>query len=111
MNWRFFQRIIGFALDEDWPILCSELERIEMTNVQRFIPLPIDAELILGPHQSFNGSTHQMLSDFLATDNDTCLILEGDCVFKDLTHIETALSELPLDWAAFALFRDMGKER
>lgn len=98
VKWNFFERITCLALDEDWPEACQELERVGIDGVWRFRPLEIDNKLILGPHQSFNGSTRQMLLDFYAEEKETCLILEADCVFKELDHLEKALSELPIDW-------------
>lgn len=98
MNWDFFQRKIAFALEEDWPLLSAECERVGMTNYERFVPLPIDDKEILGVHQSFNASTKRMLTDFHDSQAETCLIMEGDCIFKDLGRLEGALSELPDDW-------------
>lgn len=97
--WDFFQRRVALALDEDWPIISQECERVGLSDLQRFTPIPIgSSEEIPGPHQSFNASTKQMLSDFYAADASTCLILEGDCVFQELDQLEIALKELPNDW-------------
>jgi len=98
VNWSFFERRVCLALDEDWPLMRGELAGVGMDDVERFRPLDVDNNLILGPHQSFNASTRQMLLDFYAEEKETCLILEGDCVFKDLSHLDKALSELPIDW-------------
>lgn len=99
MNWDFFQRRTCLALDEDWPIICQELERVGMADVWRFRPLDINEEHgIFGVHQSFNASTKRMLSDFMDSDTATCLILEGDCIFKDISQVEAGLNELPIDW-------------
>lgn len=92
MNWDFFDRRMCLTLGPDWPIACEEFERVGLENVWRFDALPD-----IGPHQSFNRSTRQILSDFLVSGADTLLFLEDDVVFSDLTHCEQALSQLP-DW-------------
>lgn len=96
--WDFFQRRACLALDADWPDVCREFERVGLTDVWRFRPYEIDNDKILGPHQSFNASVRQMLIDFLATDSQSMLSMEGDVVFRDLSHLEAALNELPEDW-------------
>ena len=72
--------------------MCTELERVGMKDVWRFDAIPIDTDKILGPHQSFSASVRQILSDFLISGAETLLHLEDDCVFKDLTHLEEAIS-------------------
>lgn len=94
----FFDRKASLVLDEDWAAHSAELERVGIVGVHRFKPLPIDTDQILGVHQSFNASVHQMLIDFLESDSSAMLSMEGDCVFRDIEHLEKALSELPVDW-------------
>lgn len=96
--WDFFQRRACLALDADWPDVCQEFERVGLTDIWRFRPYEIDNDKILGPHQSFNSSVRQMLVDFLATDSQSMLSMEGDVVFRDLSHLESALNELPENW-------------
>lgn len=89
----FFTRKVCLTLGPDWPLACEEFERVGLEHVWRFDALPD-----IGPHQSFNRSTRQILSDFCMTDSETLLFLEDDVVFRDLGHLELALSELPSDW-------------
>jgi len=89
----FFERRVCLTLGPDWPIACEEFERVGLENVWRFDALPD-----IGPHQSFNKSTRQILTNFLISGAKTLLFLEDDVVFKDLSHLEVALSELPSDW-------------
>lgn len=91
--WSFFQRRVCLTLGPDWPLACAEFERVGLECVWRFDALPD-----IGPHQSFNRSTRRILSDFAMSESETLLFLEDDVVFKDLGHLETALSELPADW-------------
>lgn len=96
--WNFFERRACLALDADWPNVCQEFERVGLTDVWRFRPYEIDNDKILGPHQSFNASVRQMFIDFLATDSRSMLSMEGDVVFRDLSHLDVALNELPENW-------------
>jgi hypothetical protein len=98
--WDFFQRRACLALDADWPDVCREFERVGLADIWRFRPYEIDNDKILGPHQSFNASVRQMLVDFLATDSQSMLSMEGDIVFRDLSHLEDALNE----WSAAEIF-------
>lgn len=94
----FFERKACLALDADWPTVCQEFERVGLSGVWRFVPYPVDGCKILGPHQSFNASVRQMLVDFLGTDSQNMLSMEGDVIFRDLSHLAQALRELPSDW-------------
>lgn len=89
----FFDRRACLTLGPDWPIACEEFERVGLDHVWRF-----DALKDIGPHQSFNKSTRQILTDFLISGAETLLFLEDDVVFRHLDHLEQALSELPPDW-------------
>lgn len=93
MNWSFFQRVVCLTLGPDWPIACTEFERVGLDCVWRFDALPD-----IGPHQSFNKSTRRILADFAMSEAKTLLFLEDDCVFRGLAHLESALTELPADW-------------
>lgn len=88
-----FTRRVCLTLGPDWPLACEEFERVGLDHVWRFDALPD-----IGPHQSFNRSTRRILSDFAMSGSDTLLFLEDDVVFRDLGHLESALSELPADW-------------
>lgn len=94
----FFDRRVGLTLGPDWPDFCLELERVGLDNVWRFDVLPIDDDKILGPHQSFNGSIHQILKDALELGTQHLLVLEYDVAFRNCDHLQQALKELPADW-------------
>jgi hypothetical protein len=76
----------------------EEFARVGLDGYLKFQALPIDDKEILGPHQSFSGSVRQILRDFLASDSQTLLLLEEDAIFRDLSHLEQAISELPAEW-------------
>lgn len=92
-HWQFFQRVTCLTLGPDWPKACEEFERVGLEGVWRFDALPD-----IGPHQSFNRSTRRILSDFAMSGASSLLFFEDDVVFRDLAHLEKALSELPADW-------------
>src|SRR5678816_912613 len=76
----------------------EEFVRVGITEYQKFEALPIDDNEILGPHQSFSGSVRQILRDFIVSGSNTLLLLEEDCIFNDVSHLDQALAELPDDW-------------
>lgn len=99
MNWDFFQRKVVLTSDDvQWCMAQEEFTRVGIDRYLKFEALPIDDNEILGPHQSFSGSVRQILRDFLASTSETLLLLEEDCVFRDVSHVAQALSELPADW-------------
>lgn len=99
MNWSFFQRKVVLTSDDvQWTQAQEEFVKAGITSYEKFNALPMDDNEILGPHQSFSGSVRQILRDFLASDSTTLLMLEEDCIFRDLSHLEGAFSELPDDW-------------
>ena len=99
VSWDFFDRRVCLTSDDvQWCMAQEEFVRVGITEYQKFEALPIDNDEILGPHQSFSGSVRQILRDFLASDSQTLLLLEEDCVFNDVSHLDAALSELPDDW-------------
>jgi hypothetical protein len=92
--WEFFDRIVCLTADEsEWIKAEAELSRVGINDVIKFAALPD-----IGPHQSFNRSTRQILIDFLESGNEKLLFLEEDVEFVSLGHLEKALSELPADW-------------
>lgn len=91
--WDFFQRRVCLTADEDEYALAQvEFWRVGL-DVDRY-----QAVKEIGPHQSFSHSERNILLDFLYSDADTLLHLEDDCVFRDLSHLPQAISELPDDW-------------
>lgn len=100
MNWNFFQRKVVLTSDDvQWCMAQEEFTRAGINHYLKFDALPIDNNEILGPHQSFSGSVRQILRDFIIeSDAQTLLLLEEDCIFRDLSHLDRALSELPSDW-------------
>lgn len=77
----------------EWEIGHAELLRVGLDGVIKFDAIPD-----IGPHQSFNKSTRQILSDFNESSDETLLFLEDDVTFRNLDHLEQSLSELPADW-------------
>lgn len=97
--WDFFQRRICLTLKgAEWPLFEAESARVGLSGVEAFTALPIDDDQILGPHQSFSGSVNRILREFFESGSDNLLMLEDDCVFRDLSHLPEALKELPEDW-------------
>lgn len=90
----FFERKACLTVEpSEWEIGIREIERVGILDCDKRQALPE-----IGPHQSFNRTTRQMLSEFNDFPSSTLLVLEDDVVFRDLSHLETALSELPDDW-------------
>jgi hypothetical protein len=94
----FFDRKVALTLGPDWPDFCSELESASITDAWRFDALPIDDDQILGPHQSFNGSIRKILHDALELGTKHLLVMEYDVQWKQLEHLQLALSQLPNNW-------------
>lgn len=93
MNWSFFNRRVCLTtIPSEWEIGQREFQRVDLT-VERFQSLPD-----IGPHQSFSKSVREILVQFYLSEQETLLHVEDDCVFRDLTHLNQALSELPDDW-------------
>lgn len=92
--WDLFDRKVCLTADAgEWGKADVEFKRIGLTDVQRF-----NAIQHIGPHQSFNCSTRQILIEFFESSNERLLFLEDDCVFKDISHVDQAIKELPADW-------------
>lgn len=93
MNWSFFQHRVCLTNDPaEWAIAQQEFARVGL-EVEKY-----QAVKEIGPHQSFSHSERNILLEFLHSDADTLLHLEDDVTFRDLGHLEQALSELPEDW-------------
>lgn len=91
--WSFFQRRVCLTADDaEWSLAQAEFAHVGLT-VEKF-----QAVKEIGPHQSFSHSERNILLDFLHSDADTLLHLEDDCVFRELSHLPQAVSELPDDW-------------
>jgi hypothetical protein len=97
--WEFFDRQVVLTCDDTlWCQAQEEFVRVGITNYQKFTGLAIDGNQILGPHQSFSASERKILIDFYESGAQRLLHLEDDCVFREMGHVEQALSELPDDW-------------
>lgn len=91
--WDFFTRRVCLTNDDsEWSLAQAEFSRVGLT-VEKY-----QAVKEIGPHQSFSHSERNILLDFLYSDADTLLHLEDDCVFRNLSHLPQAISELPDDW-------------
>lgn len=93
-TWSFFDRIICLSLSQpEWDIGKAEFERVGLDQIERF-----QAVKEIGPHESFSHSERDILIDFLYSPAERLLHLEDDCIFRDLSHLDQAFSELPPDW-------------
>lgn len=93
MNWSFFEhRVCLTTIPDEWEIGKREFERVGL-EVERFQSIPD-----IGPHQSFSKSEREILCQFWLSEAKTLLHVEDDCIFRDLSHVDQALSELPEDW-------------
>jgi hypothetical protein len=90
----FFDRKVCLTADPaEWQKAEGVFTGVGLTDVQKFEAIPD-----IGPHQSFNRSTRQILIEFFESSNERLLFLEDDCVFNHHDHLEQALKELPADW-------------
>jgi hypothetical protein len=97
--WDRFDRKVCLTLKgAEWPLFEAESARVGLSGVEAFTALPIDDDQILGPHQSFSGSVNRILKEFWESGKDNLLLLEDDCIFRNLDHLPQALKELPADW-------------
>ncbi|HEU5290951.1 MAG TPA: hypothetical protein VFU05_09935 [Cyclobacteriaceae bacterium] len=104
--WNFFDRKVCLTADEkEWGKAVKEFQRVGLNDVQKFNALPH-----IGPHQSFNASTRQILIDFCESGSQRLLFLEEDCEFVSLSHLTKALQELPADWDIFYLGGNISEE-
>jgi hypothetical protein len=93
VDWPFFQRRVCLTtLPSEWAIAEQEFQRVGL-KVETFQSLPD-----IGPHQSFSKSVREILVQFYLSEHETLLHVEDDCVFRDLSHLDQALNELPADW-------------
>jgi len=92
--WDLFDRKVCLTADPgEWAKADAEFKRIGLDDVQRFNAIPH-----IGPHQSFNCSTRQILIEFFESDAMHLLFLEDDCVFRECALVDQALKYLPADW-------------
>jgi hypothetical protein len=93
LMWEFFDQKVCLTADAgEWQKAVDEFARVGL-SVHKFDAMPD-----IGPHQSFNRSTRQILIQFFESDGDSLLFLEDDCWFQDLSQLQHALAELPADW-------------
>jgi hypothetical protein len=93
MNWDFFsKRVCLTTYEDEWRKGKIHFDGVGLT-VERFNSLPD-----IGPHQSFSKSEREVLLAFWQSEAPTLLHVEDDCEFRNLDHLEQALSELPEDW-------------
>lgn len=104
--WEFFDRTVCLTADErEWTKAAKEFERVSLNHVQKFQAIPD-----IGPHQSFNRSTRQILIDFYESGSQRLLFLEEDVEFVGHQHLQKALSELPADWDILYLGGNISEE-
>lgn len=94
MNWSRFHRRVMLTNDAtELALGQAECARVGLTVE------PYQAVKEIGPHQSFSHSERNILLDFLFDPNaNTLLHVEDDVAWRDLGHLEQAITELPSDW-------------
>jgi hypothetical protein len=94
MHWSHFHRRVMLTNDPaEYALGQAECARVGLTVE------PYHAVREIGPHQSFSHSERNILLDFLYDANaNTLLHVEDDVLWRDLGHLEQAISELPFDW-------------
>lgn len=105
-SWTFFDYITCLTTGGDeWTIAQAEFNAVG-------VPVkPFQAIESIGPHQSFNLSTYQILSDFYDSKDHTLLFLEDDCDFRNLHLMNQVLRELPKDFDIFYLGGNVRDEK
>lgn len=104
--WNFFDRKVCLTADEkEWAKAAREFERVGLNEIIKFNAIPD-----IGPHQSFNRSTRQILIDFCESGSQRLLFLEEDCEFVNYAHLSKALQELPADWDIVYLGGNISEE-
>lgn len=97
-NWQFFDRVTCLTLGGDeWVKAQAEFTAVGL-NAKPFYAIPS-----IGPHQSFNLSTYQILKEFYDSKDYTQLFLEDDADFRNLHLLNQVLRELPKDFDIFYL--------
>jgi hypothetical protein len=98
-DWSYFHRRVMLTANyAEHALGQAECARVGLTVE------PYHAVKEIGPHQSFSHSERNILLDFLFDpDANTLLHLEDDVVWRDLGHLDQAISELPDDWDVFYL--------
>lgn len=106
--WNFFNKILFLNQAERTDRLSDCLNELNRVGLKADPFYSIQAEQ---PFQSFCLSQKALLKEFLLTDSKTFLALEDDVVFKNLSHLPDALSELPEDWDIVYLGANVTEER
>lgn len=83
----------------------AEFGRVGLNDVIKFQAIPD-----IGPHQSFNRSTRQILIDFCESGSQRLLFTEEDAEFVNYSHLQKALSELPEHWDIVYLGGNISEE-
>lgn len=92
--WQWFDKKVCLTLqDHEWQKGCAEFDRVGLFGVERF-----QAVKEIGPHQSFSHSERNILLEFYHSNAERLLHLEDDVLFRDTSHLEAAINELPSDW-------------
>lgn len=76
-----------------WKQATEEFKRVGLTDVQQYFSIPADQ-----PNKSFCLSQYAMLKTFYETKEKVGLFFEDDVIFKDLSHLDAAIAQLPEDW-------------
>ncbi len=88
----FFDNIICMNLDkrqDRWQAMEKEFAQFGI-NARRFAACEGENRFL-----AYNQTYHGILS---SVEQGNCLVLEDDCRFRNVGHLEQAISELPTDW-------------
>lgn len=93
INWKFFDMRVCLTTGQaQWNGIRPEFDRVGI-DVKPFYALPGNTSF-----ESFNRSEQAIIKSFLKSGHNTLLHLEDDAVFKDYSHLNQAISELPAYW-------------
>jgi hypothetical protein len=97
--WSFFDRKVLLTVPKRksgkpprLPVVSKELYRVGLYDYEVF-----NAVDSIGPHQSFNLSQKQILTDFIKSDSKILLTLEDDVEFHDLEPLRAAITDIKLN--------------
>lgn len=86
-----------------WAEVTAECEKVGISGLIRVEACTTAEAAGNSPFVAFNTSQLQTLQAALKADKWPVLILEDDCVFKNITHLHYAMNELTPDWEVLYL--------
>jgi hypothetical protein len=107
--WHYFDRIYCINLDarhDRWAQVYAECVRVGFRPI-RTPGVMVDHDRVLG----FNLAQIHALATGLESGADRFMIIEDDVMFKNLSHLSSALSELPVNYDMVYLGANVREER